>query len=81
MPGDRFLSVRLRPHHRSPVDKNTLPDALVLEFESNQWVLYLLDTSEKIIEVVFPGTLENAFSMTQKNYGVAPEEWIEDSNN
>ena len=79
--GDRFLSVRLGPRHRSvALDKEGLPDALVLEFESSQWVLYLLGASGKIIEAIFPGTLANAFDITQRDYGVAPDEWTEDFN-
>jgi hypothetical protein len=68
--------VRLGPHHKSG-----LAAALVLEFESDQWVLYLLDASGKIIEPIFPGTLDNAISMALQTYGVAPGEWKEDSDN
>ena len=78
--GDRFLSVRLGPHHKSPtLDENGSPDSLVLEFESNQWVLYLLDGSGKVIQCIFPGPLESAYRLAQQSYGVAPAEWIEDS--
>jgi hypothetical protein len=62
-------------------DKSNLPDALVLEFESDQWVLYLLDASGRIIQPIFPGTLENAFRMAQLAYGVSPEEWVEELDN
>jgi hypothetical protein len=75
---ERFLSVRLGPHH---VVTKQRPSALVLEFESEQWVLYFLNSEEKIENCYFPGSLEAGLAYAKDHFGVRPEEWGEDSSN
>jgi hypothetical protein len=54
---------------------------LVLEYESNQWVLYHLGADNKIIAPMFPGTLDAALLYAMQTFGVRPEEWADDSTN
>jgi hypothetical protein len=58
-----------------------MPSALVLEYESNQWVLYFVNAEDKIESCYFPGSLEAAFAYTRDQFGIRPEEWTEDSPN
>jgi hypothetical protein len=75
---ERFLSIRLGPHH-SGAPENTF--ALVLEFESEQWVLYFLDEQHKIKGSLFLGSLEAGLAYSHAHFGVRPEEWTEDFSN
>src|ERR1051326_3882775 len=47
---ERFLFVRLGPQHLAIDYPYPKPDALVLEFESDQWVLYFYLAAEGKIE-------------------------------
>ena len=79
---ERFLSVRLGPQHVAVNYPHPMPDALVLEFESDQWVLYFYLWAEKKIEGCYiPGSLEAGLAYAKEHFGVRPEEWIEDSSN
>jgi hypothetical protein len=78
---ERFLSVRLGPHHAVALSATKPPHALVLEFEGNQWVLYFLDASGKIASSQFPGSLEAAFAFATEQFGIRASEWVEDSAN
>ncbi len=78
---ERFLTVRLGPHHLTNLRPDQSTRALVLEFESDQWVLYFLEANNKIIGSLFPVSLEAGLSLVQREFGVRPEEWTEDSPN
>jgi len=77
----RFLSVRLGPHHVQVEPSAPSARGLVLEFESGQWVLYYLDADDQMIGCLFPGALDAGFDHARREFGVRPEEWIEDSSN
>jgi hypothetical protein len=76
---ERFLSVRLGPHHLSLGTQPT--SALMLEFESDQWVLYFLGSEDNITGCYFPGSLDAALEYAKDQFGVRPEEWTEDFSN
>jgi hypothetical protein len=58
-----------------------MPAALVLEYESHQWVLYLLGAEDQIEGCYFPGSLDAAFAYARDQFGIREEEWTEDSPN
>jgi len=70
--------VRLGPHHVQAALRSPVPSALVLEFESDQWVLYFWDADDKITGAHFPGSFEAAMRYAEQWYGIKPDEWIED---
>jgi hypothetical protein len=53
----------------------------VLEFESDQWVLYFVNSHDEITGCYFPGSLDAALVYANDHFGIRPEEWIEDSSN
>ena len=75
------MSVRLGPQHLAVNYPHPIPAALVLEFESDQWVLYFLTANETIEGCYFPGSLEAGLAYAKEHFGVRTEEWTEDSSN
>ncbi|HLY05415.1 MAG TPA: hypothetical protein VKR31_06680 [Rhizomicrobium sp.] len=78
--GERFLSVRLGPQHSSKRLDFARTDALMLELERHQWILYFMANNE-ITGYRLPASLDAARGFAWEVFGIRPDEWIEDSDN
>ena len=85
----RFLSVRLSEQHicnwRETVigDASTelpAPATFVIECEDGQCWFYNLSATDKIASALQIVSLEAGFRIAEEKFGIAPNEWVEDSN-